>query len=422
MSGKDEVLFISAVLRQSDLTTPLSNGVGKDWFHSHPEEWEWIEKYIQRHRKIPSKTLFRDRFPKFTILKSDDVEYSLGQLKDSHVRFSLLGVVDDVAERLKDNDDPTSVLDSAYQKMAGVQMDAHGGQNESEIISDWEGTYNEVARRYERTLERGLAGVPTGFTTLDMLTGGPQPGDYWIVAARLGQGKTWTLIRMACAALFSDHTVQYDALEQSRAQIAMRCHSFLSSKYGSEVFKSMDLMHGNAFDLIAYKKFLKQLSGELEGKLIVNDTSRGRVSPAAIAAQIERNRPDILFIDYLTLMNSGGDDWRAMAELSGEIKGIAMRYEIPIVAAAQINRMAIGNDVPGAEHLAASDAIGQDADAVITMRQMSKRVIKMKLAKFRHGMDGQAWYNEFAPNSGRFEEVSGDYAQDLMDEDRADEV
>ena len=419
MSGKDEVLFISAVLRQEDMTTPLSSGVNKSWFHSHADEWEWIEKYIQRHRKIPSKTLFRDRFPKFQILKSDDVEYSIGQLKDSHVRFSLVSVAEELLERLQDKDDPTSVLDNAYSEMAGIQMDAHGGHNESEVISDWEGTFNEVARRYERVQQRGMAGIPTGFTSLDMLTGGPQAGDYWIVAARLGQGKTWTLIRMACAALYGDHTVQYDALEQSRSQIAMRCHAFLSGKYGKEVFKSIDLMHGSNFDLVAYRKFLKNLGGNLEGKLIVNDTSRGRVSPAAIAAQIERNRPDVVFIDYLTLMNSGGDDWRAMAELSGEIKGIAMRYEIPIVAAAQINRMAIGNDVPGAEHLAASDAIGQDADAVITMRQQSARVVKMKLAKFRHGMDGHEWFNEFSPNTGRFEEISGDDAQDIIDEDRA---
>ena len=49
---------------------------------------------------------------------------------------------------------------------------------------------------------------------------------------------------------------------------------------------------------------------------------------------------------------------------------------------------------------------------------MSARVIKMKLAKFRHGMAGQTWFNEFAPNSGRFEEISGDSAQDIIDEDK----
>ena len=419
MSGKDEVLFISAVLRQGDIVTPLSAGITSNWFHSHQDEWGWIDGYIKRHRKMPSKTLFRDRFPHFTILKADDVEYCLHQLLQSHLRFSLINTMDDVLEKLKDNRDPKDVLETAYQQMASMQLDAHGGQNESEIISDWESTFSEVSRRYERAQAHGMAGVPTGFTTLDLLTGGPQPGDYWIVAARLGQGKTWTLVRMACAALYNDSIVQYDALEQSRAQVAMRCHSFLSDKYGQEVFKTMDLMRGQNFDLVAYRKFLKSLGKSLDGKLMVNDTSRGRVNPSSIAAQIERNRPDILFIDYLTLISTGGDDWRAMADLSGEIKGIAMRYEIPVVAAAQINRMAIGNDVPGAEHLAASDAIGQDADAVVTMKQMSQRVIKMRLAKFRHGMDGQTWFNEFSPNSGHFEEVNGETAKDLIDEDRA---
>jgi replicative DNA helicase len=418
LSGKDEVLFISAVLRQGDVVTPLSNGVTTNWFHSHKEEWDWIEQYIKKQRKCPSKVLFKDRFPDFQLLKSDDIDYTTRQLRESHVRYSLINSVDETLLRLKDNDDPIAVLEKTYQQLAGIQLEAHGGQNESEILSDWEATFTEVARRYERTQERGMAGVSTGFATLDLLTGGPQPGDYWIVAARLGQGKTWTLIRMACSALYADSVVQYDALEQSKAQIAMRCHSFLSSKYAPSVFKTLDLMHGKDFDLVAYREFLKGLEGKLEGRLVVDDTSRGRVSPASIASQIERNRPDIVFIDYLTLINSGGDDWRAMAELSGEIKGIAMRYEVPIVAAAQINRMAIGNDVPGAEHLAASDAIGQDADAVITMKQMSARVIKMKLAKFRHGMDGQTWFNEFAPNSGRFEEISGDSAQDIIDEDK----
>jgi len=117
-------------------------------------------------------------------------------------------------------------------------------------------------------------------------------------------------------------------------------------------------------------------------------------------------------------MNSQAGDWQAIAGLSAELKGIAMRYGVPIVAAAQINRMAIGSDVPGAEHLAGADAIGQDADCVVTMKQMSRHIIKMKLAKYRHGSDGQEWFNEFRPNTGCFKEVSGDSAQDIMAEDK----
>ena len=418
MSSKTESLFISAVLRQEDHKTPVLAGVHPKWFVSHHEEWDWINRYIDRHRKCPSKTLFRSKFPDFQIVKSDDVEYCLTELRDEYLRRSLVGAVARSLDQVKDDRDVMVIIEELQRELIGLQADCAGTSNESDVLDDWELVYSEVARRYERANEHGMSGVPTGFDTLDIVTNGPQPGDYWIVAARLGQGKTWTLLRMAATAVYRGFTVQYDALEQSRSQIAMRAHSFLSSDHARKAFASADLMNGRDFDLLKYKEFLKDLKDTLNGRLIVNDTSRGRVTPATIAAQIERNQPDIVFIDYLTLMNSHAGDWQAIAGLSAELKGIAMRYQVPIVAAAQINRTAIGEDLPGAEHLAGADAIGQDADAVVTMKQVSRHVVKMKLAKYRHGMDGQIWHNEFRPNSGMFREISGDDAEDIINEDR----
>jgi replicative DNA helicase len=414
-----EAMFISAVLRQADHQTPILGGVKPSWFVTHEAEWAWIDKYVQRHRHTPSKVLFKSKFPAFTVLRSDDVEYCLGELRDEHLNRSLMAAISKAVDRVRDNDPVASILDDMQTSLLNLQADSDGGMNETDVVDDWEGVYNEVARRYERMVDRGTAGIPTGFATIDLVTGGAQPGDYWIVAARLGQGKTWTLLRMAATAVYRGFTVQYDALEQSRAQIAMRAHSFLSSEHARESFRSQDLMSGRDFDLLAYRDFLKNLKDTISGKLVVNDTSRGRVTPSTIAAQIERNRPDVVFIDYLTLMNGQVGDWQAIAALSAELKGIAMRYQVPIIAAAQINRTAIGEDLPGAEHLAGADAIGQDADAVITMKQITPHVIKMKLAKYRHGGDGQVWFNEFRPSSGRFVEIDGDTAAELIAEDKA---
>jgi len=412
-------MFISAILRQEDHQTPVLGGVKPHWFVTHHEEWEWIDRYISRHRKCPSKVLFKDKFPNFTVLKSDDVEYCLTELRGEYLKRSLVQVVNETVEKIKNDDEIPNILSAMQSSIVALQADSDGMANESDVVDDWEVAYDEVARRYERMAEKGIAGVPTGFTTLDMVTGGAQPGDYWIVAARLGQGKTWTLLRMAATAVYRGFTVQYDALEQSRAQIAMRAHAFLSSAHAKDSFQTQDLMAGKNFDLLAYKEFLKGLRETLSGKFIVNDTSRGRVTPSSIAAQIERNKPDVVFIDYLTLMNGQQGDWQAIASLSAELKGIAMRYQVPIIAAAQINRTAIGEDLPGAEHLAGADAIGQDADAVLTMKQVSRHVIKMKLAKYRHGGDGQVWFNEFRPNSGMFLEIDGDTADEIIAEDKA---
>lgn len=419
MAQKTESLFISAILRQEDSKTPVLAGVKPHWFVSFADEWAWIDKYIRRHSRTPSKALFSSKFPDFKIIVSDDVEYCLEELREEHLRRSLVSLVDVVLDKVKDDAPPLEIMSDLQSKVLHLQADTDGVSNESDVVDDWDVVYNEVAKRYERASKHGLSGIPTGFGTLDLATNGPQPGDYWIVAARLGQGKTWTLLRMACTAVYRGFTVQYDALEQSRAQITMRAHSFLSSDHAMQSFQSHDLMNGKGFDLLQYKEFLQELNEKLAGRLIVNDTSRGRVSPATIAAQIERNKPDIVFVDYLTLMNNHTGDWQALSALSAEMKGIAMRYEVPIVAAAQINRTAIGEELPGAEHLSGADAIGQDADAVVTMRQVSPRVIKMKLAKYRHGRDGQVWFNEFSPNTGRFIEISGDVAHDIMDEDKA---
>lgn len=415
-----EAMFISSVLRQEDHQTPVLGGVKKTWFATHPDEWAWVDRYIARHSRTPSKVLFKTKFPEFKILQSDDVEYCLAELRDEYMRRSLVGAISTAVDRVRDDEPVSNILADLQTQVIKLQADAEGTANEANVLDDWEAVYSEVARRYERRTEKGISGIPTGFDTIDLVTGGPQPGDYWIVAARLGQGKTWTLLRMAATAVYRGFTVQYDALEQTRAQIAMRAHSFLSSDHARESFKSQDLMSGKDFDLLAYREFLKGLKETLNGKLIVNDTSRGRVTPSTIAAQIERNKPDIVFIDYLTLMNGQVGDWQAIAALSAELKGIAMRYEVPIVAAAQINRTAIGEDLPGAEHLAGADAIGQDADAVVTMKQVSRHVVKMKLAKYRHGTDGQVWFNEFRPNSGRFVEIDGDTASEIIAEDKAD--
>jgi replicative DNA helicase len=157
------------------------------------------------------------------------------------------------------------------------------------------------------------------------------------------------------------------------------------------------------------------------GKFYINDNSRGKSTVTSIAASVEALQPDTVIIDYLTLLGGGGDDWRGVGKLSGDIQSLAQRYQIPTTALAQINRVGAGKEPPGAEHLSQADAIGQDADLVVTMAQQSKSVMKMKIAKFRHGPDGGIWYAKFTPGTGQYEEIGGDAAADLIDEDNEEE-
>jgi len=108
-----------------------------------------------------------------------------------------------------------------------------------------------------------------------------------------------------------------------------------------------------------------------------------------------------------------------MAAISNILKETAVQRSIPILAAAQINREGdtMGNKPAKLKNLAQSDALGQDADSVITMKQLSKTVAVYSLEKNRSGEGGALWHTMYLPNEGRFDEIGFDRARDMRERD-----
>lgn len=181
-------------------------------------------------------------------------------------------------------------------------------------------------------------------------------------------------------------------------------------------------MQGVNYDLDDYRSFLVDLPSKVPGSLIISDPSRGRVNPFTLSSLMERHQPDLMVIDYLTLMQQEGDDWRGARKLSAETKLVAQQHAVPILAAAQINRAGEGGRrPPGSNTLSESDGIGQDADVIVTHKQESERVIQGLLAKNRSGQSNQVFWSAFEPNDGRIEEIAHDEALTLISIDDIEE-
>jgi len=417
-----EQLLISAVLNQQDHITPGALGITPAFFHAFPDEYKFIDDYIKNFRRTPSRMAFRSKFKDCTLSKNaDDVAHFCEEVKLTHAQAVILGDMQDMIDLVKDGDVTKAI--ALMQRTAISSASVMGGASDNEdIIKENSFVYNEVKARQERRKLHGSAGIPTGFPTLDDRTGGVKPNEFWVIAARLGEGKSWWLVRAACAAVFAGFNVQYNSLEMARADIAMRVITFASSEYGKKLFENIDQSHGMDFSLREYKQFLSTLHNSVKAAFRVADQSRGPISLSTMAAQAERHQPDAYYLDYIQLMNRMGhdeDDWQPMANISGAIKNFNTRYGIPVIAASQLNREAAkSKDLPGVENIAEADAIGRDADVVVTMRQLSARVIAMKLAKNRSGPAGFVWYTEFLPNTGHFKEITFERAQELIQEDR----
>jgi len=423
MAFHPEQLLISAILNKADHITPAVLGITPSFFHAFPDEYKWLDDYIKTHRRTPSRMTFRSKFRDCQLSKSvDDVAHFCEEVKLSHAQSVLLGDMQDMIDMVKDGDVNKAI--ALMQRTAIQSASVLGGAADNEdIITENSFIYNEVKARQERRKLHGSAGIPTGFPTLDDRTGGVMPGQFWVIAARLGEGKSWNLIRMAMAAVFGGYNVQFNSLEMARADIAMRVITFASSEYGQQLFKNIDQAHGMDFSLREYKQFLADLRNNVKAAFRVADQTRGPISLSTMMAQAERHQPDIFFLDYIQLMNRIGhdeEDWQSMSSISGAVKNFTNRYGIPVVTASQLNREATkSRELAGAENIAESDAIGRDADVVVTMKQMSQRVIAMKAAKIRAAPAGYTWFTEFLPNTGHFKEIDFQRAEELIDEDKA---
>lgn len=418
-----EILLISSVIRTGQFQTLAALGISSVIFHVCKHEMVWIENYIARTGRVPSKAAVRQVFPDFTFYVVDDVEHWCEEVVRSHKRQSVIDLMYDVADAV-DMQEEDKALALLQQGLTSIELTTSGGGDEFDLFDNWEEVFADVEERAMRARTTGYAGIPTGFTTLDEITGGLQGGWFFVVAARLGVGKTWTGTKIAWNAASTNHRVAYFSLEQSRRQIAMRVHGFASRQYAKQVFNPLSLSRGTGFALRDYKRFLADLATHKgNGSFYINDRGRGRVDARTIAATIQTHQPDIVLIDYLTLLATKSDDWRGTANLSADLQSLGQQYSVPLVVMSQVNRLGIGKDrygqseVPGAEHLSQADAIGQDADGVLTMAPRSERVMKMKLAKFRHGPSGMWWNAKFSPATGEYEEIEADVADDLVAED-----
>lgn len=416
MATSPEALLISSVLRNRDYQLCVAAGIHHDMFHAFDEEWKWIERYWKKYQRTPSRTAFINHFPDFVIKNADDTDHFSDEVRKSHARSLLTGVMREATDYIADGniDQATSYLVSSLNVVAA----AIGAVQDTNIFADWEGVLEDAESRRDRFEQFGMSGIPTGFDTLDERSGGVGLGQSWIIGARLGERKSWTLMNMACAAVMGGFNVQYDALEQSRIEVSMRVHTILSGKVGKRIFEAQMLLQGKEPDMAAYREFLRGLKHQIKSNFIVSD--RRGIGLTEIVAQVERNRPDIGFLDYLTLANSGGaGDWQDISKFSKGISTLAGDFQIGFVSAAQLNRGAAqGRDVAGTETLGLSDAIGQDADMVINTRKLSQRVSVYKVVKARHGDGDYKWYVHFDPGKGIFNEVSKQVADDLIDEDR----
>lgn len=242
---------------------------------------------------------------------------------------------------------------------------------EKVVLDDFKGIDVIVANLYthmDLVKDKELTGITTGFKTLDRITGGLQPGGMYIIGARPSVGKSAFMGKMVFNSAKEGFNVGVISLEMTDNQIVARISSLATDIEYWRIYRNRlyDEQQANYF----YKK-----TAELS-ELPIQISDKTGVDIGDIKAKIARlkrkNNIDVLFIDYLQLLDTDDKNRninreQQVSQISRGLKLLAKDYNIPVVVLAQLNRVSeqAGDKKPKLHNLRESGSLEQDADGVI---------------------------------------------------------
>jgi replicative DNA helicase len=184
-----------------------------------------------------------------------------------------------------------------------------------------------------------ITGTRSGFDDLDNITGGFQPGNLIILAARPSMGKSSLMANFAeNAALNEKKAVALFSLEMSEGELAQR---FIASQAS---IKGDDLRKGKV-PQSRWAKILGASNRLANSNLFIDDSSDLSVldvrAKTRRLAQQQADGLGLVLIDYLQLMRAHGsieNRVEQVGQISRGLKTLARELDVPVIALSQLNR------------------------------------------------------------------------------------
>lgn len=303
-------------------------------------------------------------------------------LKENTKKRQIMSLAKSLKEEIKEIEDVDIYIEKIIAKLQKIEFQT---EKEESFVSLVARTANLIEKNINKKKNYDYY---TGFFDLDALTDGLHEGELTIIGARPGVGKTTFSLQLAERIAEKGKHVTYISLEMSEEQVIQK--------------------------LIAKKARVnsrKIRNGSLEDKEIdkigiacakISVLPMNILTKVYTIQQIEitarrlknRNRLDLLVIDYLQLVRNAGNfnnREQEVADISRTLKLLSLELEIPIIALCQLNRNASKNE-PTLADIRESGSIEQDADNVIFLYQENedKNIVTVDLQKQRAGNTGKS--------------------------------
>ena len=243
----------------------------------------------------------------------------------------------------------------------------------------------------------------TGFESIDKTMGYLRGGDFVVLAAATGMGKTCMMLNIALSMAKQGKKVLIFSLEMSKEQLMNR---IVSSETGisASKFRNATMTKEESlkyFEFVYSEKFLN---------LNIQICTEYNITTDKIRTTVLESNADIVFIDYMGLISGGNkqSSYERVSEISRNLKLLAMESNKPLIVLHQLNRSSAErkDKRPIISDLRDSGKIEQDADIIGFVYRpayyneyLNNNIMQLIIAKNRHGKNNVTCELGFNPTT-----------------------
>lgn len=383
-----EARTLSAVLNDKQMHVLMQANVSS-LLRTHNDIWEFVRNYYDTTQTVPTPSLVVEKFPSFEyVADTGATKYHLDELRGEFLNDSVRSALRKAAEQVQDGKamDALSTMTTASSEITRA----------TSTVRDLDATNVDAAlahfKQVRELRDSGSYGIQTGLKGFDTcLPSGITPGQFGVFLAYPSIGKSWMMQYFAVQAWKSGKTPLIISLEMTEAEVRTRLFTIQGEGVWSHHKLSGGYVDDDDFEMWASKKF----KGKPPIHIVSTDSMDGSVKPTTVGAKIDQYRPDIVFIDYLNLMDPNEKvvgDTPKMKALSRELKLLALNKNVPLVAisSATPDDATDMSSVPQLGQVSWSKQLAYDADWLIAFgRQPGDNIMECVFRKNRNGFLGE---------------------------------
>ncbi|MDL1910146.1 hypothetical protein FBQ81_05540 [Chloroflexi bacterium CFX6] len=283
------------------------------------------------------------------------------QLKELTMRRKLTRACGEIVNLANDPQKSPATITSEARQFLDDALNAsthQSGRSMAEALKEF-----DQAIESRKGQDFSLLGISTGYQDIDHKLDGLQDGWLYLVAARPGNGKTAMLGNLALNVAKQGKQVLFFSVEMNDLRIVSRMMA-AETQINADILKHAGMEDAEEWE--RYYTAIETFEG-LPMWLYSPAECRTVEQIESITRQRHANSEvDIIFVDYLQLLQLEATSKTATREQ--EVTKIAQTLKritnlnIPVVAAAQLNREVVGR--PQLSNLRESGSLEQEADAV----------------------------------------------------------